>query len=155
MKAETQADRLERLMHSRQLHPVYRLTLPPFEVKKSALGKLKAGQLFLVGLDQLELVLLDENGSGGKVLFEDATRGRIKITELNDTLLHESSKKHQRILVVLAEVQSRKMEVGHIIETTGMRFEQLPIVADGKTVAQGSLVKVDKEIAVQIDKVEK
>lgn len=154
MRGETQANRLEILMHKHHIHPSYTLSLPPFEVKKSLLKSLSEGDIFLLGLDQLLFVLLDRGGIRAEVMTEHHNAvERLKIISLGKETKQRVSKKYQRVLVTFGEVQSRKLEIGHVIGTMDLNFNELAIVVDEKKIAEGSLVKVDEKIALQVERV--
>lgn len=154
MQGDTQADRLEIMMRRHQVYPTYTLSLPLFEVKKSFLKSLQSGDILLVGLQRLSLVLLDKKGECATVsLDEHNGLPRLMITELKEESETKASKKHQIVSVSFGEFQSRKLEAGHVIGMTDIRFEELSIEANRKKIAQGSLIDVEGKIAVQIDKV--
>ena len=155
MRAETQADRLERLFNARKVYPEYRLTFGPFEIKKSALKSLETGDVFLLGASTQELVLLRESTVCARVMLEESAKGiRIRVISTLRESLKNDTKKYQRVEVVLGLLQSRKLELDHTIEAKDIRLDRLDIVVNGEKIAQGSLVKIDGETAVQIDKVE-
>lgn len=155
MRGDTQANRLELMMQKHQIHPYYMLSLPPFEIKKSALKSLKEGDILLLELDQLSLVLSDTKGICAEVVIEPHHYAdRLRITSLLKHTEEQGSKKYQRITVSFGEIQSRKLEVGHVIGTMDLNFDDLSIMIDQKRkIAQGSLVNVDGKIAVQINRV--
>ena len=154
MRGETQANRLEILMHKHHIHPCYRLSLPPFEVKKSLLKDLKKGDIFLLGLDQLSFVLSDRRGICAEVMIEHQNSvDRLKIISLRKDTKQRVSKKYQCVLVTFGEVQSRILDVGHVIGTMDLNFDDLTLVVEEKKVAEGSLVKVDEKIALRVDRV--
>ncbi|MFT7880640.1 MAG: FliM/FliN family flagellar motor switch protein [Sulfurimonas sp.] len=153
MRGETQANRLEMMMHKHHIHPSYTLSLPPFEVKKSLLKSLKEGDILLLGLDQLVFVLSDTMGIRAEVMIEQYhSVDRLKIISLGKDTRQKASKKYQRVLVTCGEVQSRKLEVGHVIGTMDLNFDELAIVVGEKKIAEGSLVKVDEKIALQVER---
>ena len=154
MRGDTQANRLEMMMRRHQVHPYYRLSLPPFEMKKSLLQELKEGDILLLGLDELRLVLSDAEGIRAEVTVEHHNYAdRLRIISLSEDRNESVSKKYQRVIVSLGEIQSRKLEVGHVIGTMDLHFDDLSIVVEEKRVAQGSLVIVDGRIALQVNRV--
>ena len=50
-------------------------------------------------------------------------------------------------------MQSKALEIGSTIDITHVDLEKVTLVAEGKMIAEGSLVNVDEEIAIQIKKV--
>ncbi|MDM5271814.1 hypothetical protein PGH07_06465 [Sulfurovum sp. zt1-1] len=154
MRGDTQANRLEMMMKKHQVFPHYILSLPPFEMKKSALKELKKGDILLLGLDHLSLVLSDTKGICAEVMIEHHNYAdRLKIISLHNHTKEKPSKKHQVVTVSFGEIQSRKLEVGHVIGTMDLNFEDLNIVTEQKEIAQCSLINVDGEIAVQVNSV--
>jgi hypothetical protein len=154
MRGDTQANRLEVMMQKHHFYPEYTLSLPPFEMKKSALKALKKGDILLLGLDRLTLVLLDIKGVCAEVMIEDHNSiDRLKIIALCKDPAEHVSKKYQLVTVSFGEIQSRKLEVGHVIGTMDLNFDDLSIVVEQKKIAQGSLVNVENKIALQINEI--
>ncbi len=155
MGGETQALHLEKMMQKHKLYPEYELALVPIQVKKNALKKLVSGDLFLLGLDNLEMILLEEENISAKVLLnKSGESSKIKITHLYiDPLKQANSKKYQTVKFSFGMLQSRTLEAGHQIETAQLDLKTVSLYVDGENIAKGSLVNVDEEIAVQINEV--
>lgn len=155
MRGETQALHLEKMMQKHTLYPEYELAFPPIQVKRNSLQKLSKGDILLLGLDSLEMILLEEeNISASVVLNESGNGSKIKIIKLNKSTIEQyNSKKYETINISFGMIQSRTLEVGHQIETTQLNLQEVLLHVDGKNIAKGSLVNVDEEIAVQIDEV--
>lgn len=155
MKAETQALHLEKMMQKHKLYPEYELALSPIQVKRSSLKKLSKGDILLLGLDTLEMILVEEGGiCASVVMTENENSNTIKIIELiKDTLKQANSKKYEVVEFSFGVIQSRIVEVGHQIETAQLNLEEVSLYVNGKNIAKGSLVNVDEEIAIQIDEV--
>ncbi|MBD3791110.1 MAG: FliM/FliN family flagellar motor switch protein [Campylobacterales bacterium] len=152
MRADTQADSLEVMMHKHQIYPHYTLALAPFEVKKRALKELQRGDILLLGLDRLRLVLLDAEGVTAEVMIEHRSAlDRLKIVSLGVQAQERISKKYQAVSVMLGEIPCKKLEVGHVIGTMDLDFDHLTIAVEGKKIAEGSLVNVGGRIALQIN----
>ena len=60
MKAETQVVHLEKMMQKHHRYSEYELTMPLVEVKKSMLKNLAVDDVLLVGFEQLEMLLFQE-----------------------------------------------------------------------------------------------
>ncbi len=157
MKAENQALRLEKLMQMHQCYPEYELCLPPVSVKKSALKKLTAGDLLLLGLEQMEMLLVSpSDGCAKAVLFSYDKSMTIKIVECMENVSEPNdSKKYKNIRISLGTLQSRVLEPGHKIETMQIDPDEVLLYAEKKLVAEGRLVTVDDEIAVEIKEVKR
>ena len=155
MRGETQAIHLEKMMQKHKLYPEYELALSPIQVKKNALKKLASGDLFLLGLNSLEMILLEEgNISANVVLNESGNSSKVKIINCNKSTIEQTnSKKYQIVKISFGVLQSRKLEVGHKIEIAQLNLQEVSLHVDGKNIAKGSLVNVDEEIAIQIDEV--
>ncbi len=155
MKAETQALHLEEMMQKHKLYPEYELALVPMQVKKNSLKKLVSGDLFLLGLDSLEMILLEGyNVSANVILNKSGHSSKIKITPLQiDAPRQTNSKKYEVVKFSFGMLQIRTLEAGHQIETAELNLKEVSVYVDGEKIAKGSLVNVDEEIAVQMDEV--
>ncbi len=155
MKAETQALHLEKMMQKHTLYPEYELALSPIQVKRSSLKKLSKGDIFLLGLDSLNMILLEEGDMCANVMLNKIENSsKIKIIQLNKSMIEQSdSKKYETIKLSFGMLQSRILKVGHQIETVQLNLKEISVYVDGENIAKGSLVNVDEEIAVQIDEV--
>ena len=155
MKVENQALRLEKLMQKHQCHPEYEVCFPPVSVKKSALKKLTAGDLLLLGLERMELQLLSKEDGCAKAVLSSYDKGMtIRITEhLKSPVKHVDSRKYKNLLISLGKLNSRVLEIGHTVETMQIDPEKVLLYAEEKLVAKGRLVTVDDEIAVEIKEV--
>jgi len=157
MKAENQALRLEKLMQMHQRYPEYELCFPPISVKKSALKKLAVNDVFLLGLEHMEMLLLSKRNGCAKVVLSSYDKSMtIKIIEHHkNTENPTNSKKYKDIKISLGTLHSRVLEIGHKIETMQMDAEEVLLYAEEKLIAKGRLVMVDNEIAVEIKEVRK
>ena len=155
MKGETQVLHLEKMMQKHKFYPEYELALLLIQVKKNILKKLSDGDLFLLGLHRLEMVLLKEGKiCAHVVLNESGNSSKIKIISCNESRVQESNnKKYKIVKFSFGMLQSRRLEAGHKIEIAQLNLQEVLLHVDGKNMAKGSLVKVDEEIAVQIDEV--
>ena len=156
MKAETQANALASLVQKKKKYPEYELALPLFDVKQSRLKKLEIGDVLLVGLDHLELVLfVDDEMCANVMMYTVENTQKIKITYLHkDTLEQVHTKKYETIKCSFGRLQSRKLEVGYKVSISQLNLQEVKLFVKGKNIAEGTLVKVDDEIAIQITKVE-
>jgi flagellar motor switch/type III secretory pathway protein FliN len=157
MKAETQAIHLEKMMQKHKLYPEYELALPTIQVKKNSLKKLSKGDILLLGLDTLNMILLEEGRICANVVINKIENGsKLKIIQLNKSMIEQSdSKKYETIKISFGMIQSRKLEVGYTIGVTSLNLQEVTLVVEDEDIAKGTLVNVDEEIAVQIDEVRK
>jgi len=155
MKVETQANHLEKMMLAHKLYPEYELALPLCEVKSAALKKLAVGDVFLLGLPHLEFILLDAGHLCASAVADgDKKAHTLKISYLHkDTLQQDYTKKYKVLKCSFGLLQSRQMEVGHKVGIGQLDLQEVKLFVDDVNIAEGSLVKVDEEIAVEITKV--
>jgi flagellar motor switch/type III secretory pathway protein FliN len=155
MKGETQALHLEKMMQKHRLYPEYELALSPIQVKKNSIKRLSKGDILLLGLDSLNMILLDEGEICASVVINKIENSsKLRITQLNRSTIEQSnSKKYDTVKISFGMIQSRKLEVGHNIGTTSLNLQEVTLTLEDKNLAKGSLVSVDEEIAVQIDEV--
>jgi len=155
MKSENQALRLEKLMQKHQCYPEYELSFPTIAVKKSALKRLRNGDLLLLGMGSMEMLLTSQsNGCAKVVLFSHGKCVKIQIVETFDVIETKSnSKKYKNIKLLLGRVQSRVLERGHTVETAQIDFSEVSLYVEEKKIANARVVVVDDEIAVQIKEV--
>jgi len=155
MRDETQALHLAKMMQKHKLYPEYELALSPIQVKKNSLKKLSKGDIFLLGLDSLNMILVEEGEICANVVMNKSENSRkIKITQLNgETTKQSDSKKYETVKISFGMIQSRKLEVGHTIGVTSLSLQEVTLWIEDENIAKGSLVNVDEEIAVQIDEV--
>ena len=155
MKHETQALHLAEMMQKHTRYLTYELTLPLVTVRSNKLKKLSVDDVLLIGVDRLEFLLMDEdticantrlkpmgNAHGAEIVY---------LTE--DTIKQSDSKKYKTLKISFGTVQSKALEIGSTIDITHVDLEKVRLVSDDKTIAEGSLVNVDEEIAIKIKKV--
>jgi len=155
MKHETQALHLAKMMQKHTRYPTYELTLPFVTVRSNKLKKLSVDDVLLIGIDTLEFLLVDGdticantrlkpmgNAHGAEIVY---------LTE--DTIKQSDSKKYKTLKNSFGTVQSKALEIGSTIDITHLDLEKVTLVSEGKMIAEGSLVNVDEEIAIQIKKV--
>jgi hypothetical protein len=155
MRGETQSLHLVKMMQKRKLYPEYELILPFLLVKKNSIKKLSKGDILLVGDDRLNLKLLKDDGSFANVEIEESENSRkIKIIDIQiDTVLSDHSKKYEIVKCSFDFLQSRTFEVDHKIDISSVNLKKVNLIVKNKKVAEGSLVNVDEEIAIEITKV--
>jgi len=157
MHGETQANRLAALMQKKAHLPSYELALPLVTVKRSTLARLKVKDIFLFGLEQLECVLVKDGCICATVVLTiENGRYYLKI-EKNDseTILTSDGYKYETLLCILGTLKSRTLEVGHQIEMSQIKLDKVTVIHKDKKIAEGTLINVEGELAVQMDKVER
>jgi hypothetical protein len=155
MRGETQSLHLVKMMQKRKLYPEYELILPFLLVKKNSIKKLSKGDILLVGDDRLNLNLLKDDGFFANIEIEESENSRkIKIIDIQiDTGLSDHSKKYEIVKCSFDFLQSRTFEVDHKIDISSVNLKKVNLIIKNKKVAEGSLVNVDEEIAIEITKV--
>ena len=155
MKHETQALHLANMMQKHVSYPTYELTLPLVKVRNNKLKKLNENDLLLTGIDRLELLLMNGNTIYATMrlrMLKNAHGAEI-VHVAEDTIEQYDSKKYKTLNISFCRVQSKVLELGSTIDTTYLDLEKVSLSVEGKTIAEGSLVNVDEEIAIQIKKV--
>jgi len=157
MKVDNQAFRLEKLMQKHQIHPEYELRLPSVLLKKGAVRKLSRGDVLLLGMGQMEVLLVSEkNGCAKALLIVSEESMTVQITgPIGDPENTIDSKKYKKVDISLGSLRSRVLEPGHKVETTQIDTEEISLYVEKKKIAAARLVMVDEEIAVQIKEVKK
>lgn len=155
MKNETQASHLAKMMQTHTRYPMYELALPLVAVRSNKLKKLNIDDVILTGFDTLEFVLIDEDIICANILFKPMKNayGTEIFYVSRDIIKQTDSKKYETLKISFGTVQSKVLEVGHMIDITHIDLEKVSLVLEDKKIAEGSLVKVDEEIAIQIKKV--
>lgn len=155
MKHETQALHLAKMMQKHLPCKTYDLTLPFVMVRSNKLKNLSLNDLLLTGFDRLEPVLMDENTICAKIRFRSMpnTYEAEIVDILEDTIKQYDNKKYKVLKISFGTVQSKALKPGSTIDITDVDLEQVTLVSEGKPIAEGSLVNVDEEIAIQIKKV--
>jgi len=157
MKSENQALRLAQMMQNKvTAFPSYELVLPLVEVGRSKLKKLAEDDILLLGFHELEFALIEDENICANLTFK--VIGEHAYLEILDNVKHPlkqyDSKKYHTLKISLGKLQSRKLDVGYRIDITQRVLQDVTLIVEGNKYASGSLVNVDGELAVKIDKVE-
>ena len=152
MKHETQALNLANMMQKHVSYPTYDLTLPLVTVRSNKLKKLSVNDILLTGFDTLELLLM--NGNTIYATMRLRSMGNAHGAEIyhldEDAIKQIDSKKYKILKISFGTVQSKALEIGSTIDMTHVDLEKVTLIAENKIIAEGSLVNVDEEIAIQI-----
>ena len=157
MNSENQALRLAQMMQNKvTAFPSYELVLPLVEVGRSKLTKLAEDDIVLLGFNDLKFALMEDEGICAHLTFKViGERAYLEISDIDrQSVKPNNSKKFQTLKISLGKFQSRKLDVGYRIDITQRPLEDVTLIVEGNKHASGSLVNVDGEIAVKIDKVE-
>lgn len=149
MKHKTQAVGLLHMVQAHSAYDSYVLALPLVWVSKKRLKCLDTEDVILLGLDRFKGVLIKDG-----MLCADAILGvhGLQITHvMHEAMNLKESKKHIAVMFVCANVKLNRLEAGQIIEVVDL--EAVDVIVEEKKIAKGSLVCVNNEIAVKINKV--
>jgi len=152
-----QALRLAQMMQKKvTTFPSYELALPLVEVGRIKLKNLSVDDVLLLGLDDLAFVLTkNENIYAGLSLKIIDNSVYLEIINIDKYPIESyDSKKYQTLKISLGNLQSRKLDIGYKIDITQRSLQNVIITVEGNKYASGSLVNVDGELAVKIEKVE-
>ena len=155
MKRETQAQRLAEMVQDQMHYPAYQLAFPLVKVHRSKLKKLSIDDLFLTGFETLEFVLIEGKRVCARTVFADSgSTPKIEIVDLSEDAIEDlGNKKYSILQFSFGTVKSKVLALKHTIDIAHIDLQQVSINSEGKTIAQGILVNVDEEIAIQIKKV--
>lgn len=155
MKNETQAIHLARIMQRHMHSPSYDLALPVVMIQSKKLKKLNVHDIVLTGFDRLEFLLIDKDTICANMKLKQMENiSGVEVTKLDKhTVEQPNSKKYKSLKVLFGTVQSKTLELGSTIDITHIDLEKVSLVSEGKMIAEGFLVNVDDEIAIQIKKV--
>ena len=156
MHGETQANRLAQLIQKQGNLPHYELALPLVTVRSSSLKKLDINSILLLGMNDLECVLMDNNAICATVVLVKLPYSyAMKVLKIDkEPVVQQDSKKSEMIKLSFGKVQSRTLDIGYTIDVSQVNLEKVTLVYREKKIATASLINVEGEIAVKIDKVE-
>lgn len=155
MKHETQALHLAKMMQKHLPYKSYDLTFPLVTVRSNKLKNLSLNDVLLTGFDRLELLLMYGDTICAKIRFKSIhDRHGAEIVDIEEESIKQNdSKKYKILKISFGTVQSKAFKIGSTIDITDIDLEQVTLLSEDKTIAEGSLVNVDEEIAIQIKKV--
>jgi len=151
-KTQLQSHSIKNIMEKHSIHPEYDLAMPLFYIKKKSLKKLNIDDVFLLGLNRLDLLLIRDERIYAKVVLESVAQ-TVKLNiidiEMSDKESYNNSK-YECIVCSFGKLQCRKLEVGHKVELFGFNALEIELYIGNKNFSKASLVKVDNEIAIKI-----
>lgn len=155
MRAERQSLHLQNMMQKHKRYPEYQLVLPSISIKKKSLKMISPDDVLLLEMEMLDLALVQEGHICAKVKLSftgDTLRLKIETVE-RSPLKKDDSKKYENILCSFGQVQSRVLEVGHIIEIPALNMQELELSTLDEKLAYGTLVTVNNKLAIKITEV--
>jgi len=158
MKYENQALRLAQMMQNKvTAYPSYELAFPLVEVGHSKLKKLSVDDVVLLGGADLVFVLIENKNICAELEVKMIDEGCfLEIVNIDkQPILSNNSKKYQTVKFSLGQLQSRILDVGYRIDITQRSLQDVTLTVEENIYASGSLINVDEELAVKIEKVEK
>jgi hypothetical protein len=155
MKRETQALHLAKIMQDHIKGPSYEFALPLVMVSNKKLKKLSVDNVLLTGFDTLDCILIDEDEICANLQLKKVQNlYSTEIIDLQRSPIESSdSKKYEILKFSFGRVHSKVLEPGQIIDITHLDLESVDLVLNDQTIAEGSLVNVDDEIAIKIKRV--
>ena len=155
MRDETQSLHLAHMMQKHKVYPEYELVLPLLLVKKNSVKKLSKADVLLLGDEHLNLKLLKDDEIFGDIEIDESENSRrIKIVNIQKNMdISVNSKKYKILKCSFSFLQSRIFEVDHKIDISSLNLEKVNLIINNEKIAEGKLVSVDEEIAIEITKV--
>lgn len=156
MKSENQALRLAQMMQDKvAIYPSYELAFPLVEVGHSKLKKLSVDDVLLLGVDDLVFLLIKHESICAKMVLKMVGEScYLEIINIDkEPIKSNNSKKYETLKISFGKFQSRKLDVGYRIDITKKPLENITVNVEGNKYASGTLVNVNGELAVKIDKV--
>ena len=155
MKRETQALHLAKIMQDHIKGPSYEFALPLVMVSNKKLKKLSVDNVLLTGFDTMDCILIDEDEVCADLQLKKVNK--IYNTEIvhlqRSPIKKPDSKKYEILKFSFGRVHSKALEPGQMIDITHIDLESINLVLNDQTIAEGSLVNVDDEIAIKIKRV--
>lgn len=155
MNGITQANRLEQLVQEKSDVPIYELALPLVMVHKSMIKTLEKNDVIILGLDILECILLKKNQVYSNLMLKNKNNSMIfeLNTMIKETNMSSYSKKYETLKVSFGTIDYESIKIGNTIDLAVLNFENVDLVLNHEIIATASLVNVNDEIAVEINKV--
>jgi len=154
---KNQALRLSEIMQDMiKTHPNYELAFPLVKIGSSKLRKLAVDDILVLG-DTLEFILIDNYTICAELIAREI-KGHLylEVNNIDKNMIRlNESKKYKTIKISFGMIQSKKVELGHQIDMKNKSIEDVTLLVEEERYASGSLINVNGEIAVKIDKVEK
>ncbi len=153
MHGKGQATRLAELMQHNPKISHYQFALPLVTVSDSQVASLEKDDIFLFELPHLEGVLIEDETVCAKVTVR-RHKGRyvLQVEERSSIRLDVEA---TPLCFICATVRSREISRQKKIELPEGCFEKIDVLYGKQKIADASLVLVDEQIAVKIDKVER
>ncbi len=154
-KTQLQSLSMKDVIKRYSVYPEYNLVMPAFYIKKKCLKRLTIDDIFLLGLDRLELLLTKDDKVYASVDLE-STAQTVKVNivniEVTDKRNYDKSK-YECVICSFGKLQCRKFEVGHKVEIFDFNALEVELFIENKKFSKASLVKVDDEIAIKVTEV--
>ena len=157
MKADTQAVHLEKLMQEKKSLSSYKLALPFYKIMRSDIKTLSQNSIVLLGLKSLECVLLSDENTITKLkrLKSTSTLDFEIMTTSKIVPLKDDVEKYARVSCILKSIEIASLNLKTMITIEDIDFMHVEVYFDGVPQAEGKLVSVNDEIAIEITKVTK
>ena len=151
MQGNTQANHLAKRISQYTHYPKYELTLPFVTLDLTYLEELEKDDVVLLKQKVLSFLLLKDDIVVAKgVLKEHNALFICKITELLEECLPLDVVK-----ISLGKISSKALDIGLNIDILSIDFEKVTLHYQGKKLAKASLINVEDNIALKIQKVKR
>jgi hypothetical protein len=126
-----------------------------FLLKIKSIKKLSKADVLLIGDENLNLKLLKDNKTFGDIEIEEGENScKIKIVNIQQNTFRPSdSKKYEAVKCSFSFLQSRVFKVGHKIDISSVNLKKVNLFVENEKIAEGTLINVEDEIAIEITKV--
>lgn len=157
MKGETQALHLAKIMQNHIQTVSYELALPLVTVRRSKLKKLSVDDVLLLGLDILEFVLIGKDTICAELVLKNINgKCVIDIVKIYSKPVETyDSNKYEIVKLSFGFLSIKSLLLGNTLDTAQFNVDNVSLILGKKTLAQGSLVSIENEIAMKINKVMK
>ncbi len=155
MRGETQALHLAKMMQNYISSDRYELALPLVMVRRSKLKKLQVNDVLLLELKVLKFVLIEGETIYAELLLKHVTGADIlEIVNIDKkTIKRSDSNKHEVIKFSFGLCKMKNLAVGNHLDMAQFYENNIMLMLNKKKLAECSLVTIDNEIAVKINKV--
>ena len=141
-----------------QKHKVeYELVFPLVSMATKAVKKLTSEDVLLLGFDSLELYAVKDDMVCAKLrLLSLENQHFLEVYSIEkERFSQENTPKYKNIKLSLSKIEKMSMQLGHRIDMSELNLKEVTLIEGTKALAKCSLVKVDEELALSIDRMMK
>lgn len=152
---ETQALHLENVMQKHIRYAEYEVALPLMKVQRSTLKKLRVNDVFLLKLNLLECIMIEEGRICARLQLK-ACEGTYALTIIQteqETIVSDKNPKRKMIKFSFGAYPMKHLTIGESLNMDLFDTEKIALIVNEKKIAEGSLINVENEIAVKVNRV--